>query len=171
MVGNITFLQINGINRKEMLDEIQHHILLEACKPKAVALTKLNINKNKTASLNNPIQAEINKTQEAIKKVTGFTPTLFRPTYGGYNNTLKSYTDLKFVLWDVDSRDWQAKTKDKILKNVLPNVKSGSIILLHDNHEYSLNSLDDILKNLKNQGYKFVTVTELLELKKLRESE
>ena len=116
-------------------------------------------------------QAEINKTQEAIKKVTGFTPTLFRPTYGGYNNTLKSYTDLKFVLWDVDSRDWQVKTKDKILKNVLPNVKSGSIILLHDNHEYSLNSLDDILKNLKNQGYKFVTVTELLELKKLRESE
>ena len=116
-------------------------------------------------------QVEINKTQEAIKKVTGFTPTLFRPTYGGYNNTLKSYTDLKFVLWDVDSRDWQVKTKDKILKNVLPNVKSGSIILLHDNHEYSLNSLDDILKNLKNQGYKFVTVTELLELKKLRESE
>ena len=61
MVGNITFLQINGINRNEILDEIQHHILFEACKPKPVALTKLNINKNKTASLNNPIQAEINK--------------------------------------------------------------------------------------------------------------
>ena len=61
MVGNITFLQINGINRKEILEATQHHILLEACKPKAVALTKLKINKNKTASLNNPIQAEINK--------------------------------------------------------------------------------------------------------------
>lgn len=116
-------------------------------------------------------QAEISKTQEAIKKVTGFTPNLFRPTYGGYNSKLKSYTDLKFILWDVDSRDWQVKTKDKILKNILPNVKSGSIILLHDNHEYSLNALDDILKNLKGQGYKFVTVSELLELKKLRESE
>ena len=116
-------------------------------------------------------QEEINKTQMAIKKVTGFTPTLFRPTYGGYNNTLKSYTDLKFVLWDVDSRDWQVKTKDKILKNVLPNVKSGSIILMHDNHEYSLNALEDIISNLKKQGYKFVTVSELLELKKLRESE
>ena len=116
-------------------------------------------------------QEELNKTQEAIKKVTGFTPTLFRPTYGGYNNTLKSYTDLKFVLWDVDSRDWQVKTKDKILKNIFPNVKSGSIILMHDNHEYSLNALEDVIKNLKNQGYKFVTVSELLELKKLRESE
>ena len=116
-------------------------------------------------------QEEISKTQDAIKKVTGFTPTLFRPTYGGYTNILKSYTDLKFVLWDVDSRDWQVKTKDKIIKNILPNVKSGSIILMHDNHEYSLNALEDVLKNLKNQGYKFVTVSELLELKKLRESE
>lgn len=116
-------------------------------------------------------QKEISKTQDAIKKVTGFTPTLFRPTYGGYTNILKSYTDLKFVLWDVDSRDWQVKTKDKIIKNILPNVKSGSIILMHDNHEYSLNALEDVLKSLKNQGYKFVTVSELLELKKLRESE
>ncbi len=116
-------------------------------------------------------QIEINKTQEAIKKLTGFTPTLFRPTYGGYTKTLKSYTDLKFVLWDVDSRDWQVKSTDKILKNILPNVKSGSIILMHDNHEYALKALDKIIVNLKNQGYKFVTVSELLELKKLRESE
>ena len=116
-------------------------------------------------------QEEINKTQVAIKKVTGFTPTLFRPTYGGYTNTLKSYTDLKFVLWDVDSRDWQVKTKNRILKNVLPNVKSGSIILMHDNHEYSLNALEEMIESLKKQGYKFVTVTELLELKTLRESE
>ena len=116
-------------------------------------------------------QKEINKTQEAIKKLTGFTPTLFRPTYGGYTKTLKSYTDLKFVLWDVDSRDWQVKSTDKILRNILPNVKSGSIILMHDNHEYALKALDKIIVNLKNQGYKFVTVSELLELKKLRESE
>ena len=116
-------------------------------------------------------QEEINKTQEAIKKVTGFTPTLFRPTYGGYTNVLKSYTDLKFVLWDVDSRDWQVKSKDKILNNILPNVKSGSIVLMHDNHKYALDALEDIVDNLKKQGYKFVTVSELLELKKLRESE
>ena len=116
-------------------------------------------------------EEEINKTQDAIKKATGFTPLLFRPTYGGYTDLLKSYTDLKFVLWDVDSRDWQVKAKSKILQNVLPNVKSGSIILMHDNHEYSLNALNDIISNLKKQGYKFVTVSELLELKNLRENE
>lgn len=116
-------------------------------------------------------QEELNKTQEAIKKVTGFTPTLFRPTYGGYTNTLKSYTDLKFVLWDVDSRDWQVKTKNRILNNVLPNVKSGSIVLMHDIKDYSLKALEEMLESLKDDGYKFVTVSELLELKKLRESE
>ena len=54
------------------------------------------------------VKDEINKTQDEIKRVTGYTPTLFRPTYGGYNNTLKSYIDLTFVLWDVDSRDWSS---------------------------------------------------------------
>ncbi len=113
---------------------------------------------------------EVNKTQEVIKKETGYSPTLFRPSYGGYNDTLKSYTDLKFVLWDVDSRDWSVKSKDRILKNVLPNVKSGSIILMHDNHEYALNALEDMIKSLKDDGYKFVTVSELLEFKKIRDS-
>ncbi len=116
-------------------------------------------------------QDEVNKTQEAIKKFTGFTPTLFRPTYGGYTNALKSYTDLRFVLWDVDSRDWEVKSKEKILKNVLPNVKSGSIILMHDGLKYGLNALEDIVKDLKNDGYKFVTVSELLEFNKLWDSE
>lgn len=119
----------------------------------------------------NEFKEEINKTQENIKKLTGFTPKLFRPTYGGYTNTLKKYTDLTFVLWDIDSRDWQVKNKDKILNNILPNVKPGKIILMHDNHEYSLNSLEDLIKKLKDDNYKFVTVSELLEIKKLKENE
>lgn len=114
-------------------------------------------------------KSEVNKTQDIVKDLTGFTPCLFRPTYGGYTNRLKGYTDLKFVLWDVDSRDWQVKKKDKIINNVLPYVKSGSIVLFHDNHEYALNSIEDIIINLKEKGYKFVTVSELLELVKMRE--
>ena len=119
----------------------------------------------------NEFKEEINKTQENIKKLTGFTPKLFRPTYGGYTNTLKKYTDLTFVLWDIDSRDWQVKNKDKILNNILPNDKPGKIILMHDNHEYSLNSLENLIKKLKDDNYKFVTVSELLEIKKLKENE
>lgn len=114
---------------------------------------------------------EINKTQEIVKNITGFTPKLFRPTYGGYSDKLKSYTDLTFVLWDVDSSDWKVKTENKILKNIIPNTKDGSIILMHDNHEYSLKALEAVIKELKEKDYKFVTVSELLEIKKIRENE
>lgn len=114
---------------------------------------------------------EINRTQDEVKKVTGFTPKLFRPTYGGYTDRLKSYTDLLFVLWDVDSSDWKVKRKDKILKNVIPNVKDGSIILFHDNHEYAALAIESVIQELADDGYKFVTVSELLEIKELREQE
>ena len=112
---------------------------------------------------------EINKTQNAVKKVSGFVPKLFRPTYGGYTDRLKNLTDLTFVLWDVDSRDWKVKNKTKIMNNIFPYVKSGSIILMHDNHEYALEALDDVIKKLKNDGYVFVTVSELLKLTELME--
>lgn len=117
----------------------------------------------------NEFKDEINKTNEAIKKVTGFTPALFRPTYGGYSNALKSYTNLKFVLWNVDSRDWQVRNTEGILRNVVPNVRSGSIVLMHDNHEYAVNALDEVIEQLQKENYKFITVSELLELKSLRE--
>ena len=115
-------------------------------------------------------QEEINKTQKAIKKETGFTPKLFRPTYGGYSDKLKTYTDLTFVLWTVDSSDWKVKNTEKILNNILPNIQDGSIILMHDNHSYAVKALDDVIKKLKEEGYQFVTVSELLEIKNLRES-
>jgi peptidoglycan/xylan/chitin deacetylase (PgdA/CDA1 family) len=117
----------------------------------------------------NEFKDEINKTNDAIKKVTGFTPALFRPTYGGYSNALKSYTNLKFVLWNVDSRDWQVRNTEGILRNVVPNVRSGSIVLMHDNHEYAVNALDEVIEQLQKENYKFITVSELLELKSLRE--
>lgn len=114
---------------------------------------------------------ELNKTQTEVKKATGFTPRLFRPTYGGYSDRLKQYTDLIFVLWDVDSSDWKVKNTDKILKNVLPNVKDGSIVLMHDNHKYAADAIEEVVKSLKEKGYQFVTVSELLELKELREND
>ena len=116
-------------------------------------------------------QNEINKTNDIIKKETGFTPKLFRPTYGGYSDKLKAYTNLKFILWTVDSADWKVKNTEKILNNILPNVKDGSIVLMHDNHSYAVKALDEIIKSLKDQGYQFVTVSELLEIENLRQNE
>lgn len=111
---------------------------------------------------------EINNTQNEVKRITGYTPEIFRPTYGGYSDKLKSYTDLTFVLWDVDSNDWKVKNADKIYDNITKNAFDGSIVLMHDNHRYAAESLDKVIKKLKEEGYSFVTVSELLEVKKLR---
>ena len=111
---------------------------------------------------------EINNTQNEVKRITGYTPEIFRPTYGGYSDKLKSYTGLTFVLWDVDSNDWKVKNADKIYDNITKNAFDGSIVLMHDNHRYAAESLDKVIKKLKEEGYSFVTVSELLEVKKLR---
>ncbi|MBQ9011719.1 MAG: hypothetical protein IJ093_03630 [Bacilli bacterium] len=65
--------------------------------------------------------------------------------------------------------DWKVKDKNKIIEHVIPNAKNGSIVLMNDNHIYSLQALDEIIKILKKEGYEFVTVSELLELKEMRE--
>ena len=116
----------------------------------------------------NEFKEEINKTQKVIEDITGFTPKVFRPTYGGYSDKLKTYTDLNFILWNVDSEDWKVKNTNKILNNIFKSVKDESIILMHDNHEYSVKALKEIIDNLKNDGYQFVTVSELLEIQNLR---
>ena len=70
------------------------------------------------------------------------------------------------ILWSVDSQDWKASS-DKIIDNVLKQAKSGGIILMHDgggNRSATIKALPIVIKKLKEQGYTFVTVPELLKL-------
>ena len=53
------------------------------------------------------------------------------------------------VLWDVDSRDWESQNTASICSAVLPNVKDGSIILMHDGYRATVEALRRIVKELK----------------------
>ena len=66
------------------------------------------------------------------------------------------------VQWDVDSLDWKGISGAEIIKRVVGKVKSGSIILCHNNSDHILDALPTILDELAAKGYKFVTVGELL---------
>ena len=55
----------------------------------------------------NSIKEEIELTQNVLKNIAGYTPTLIRPTYGAVNKKLRNSTDLKVILWDVDTKDWK----------------------------------------------------------------
>ena len=72
----------------------------------------------------------------------------------------------KIVLWTVDTKDWAHESAGNIVKNVLANVKSGDIILFHDyvsGNEHTAEALDILIPKLQEMGYKFVTVSELLQ--------
>lgn len=100
-----------------------------------------------------------------IKNITGQKEVLFRAPYGEYNNLLVQTckdTGRFCIQWDVDSLDWKGLTAEQIVKRVTKNVKSGSIILLHNGAENTAKALPTLLCELKNMGYEFVTVSDLI---------
>jgi peptidoglycan/xylan/chitin deacetylase (PgdA/CDA1 family) len=66
------------------------------------------------------------------------------------------------LIWNVDSLDWKTKNVAKNIENVKQDTKEGSIILMHDIHKTTVDSVDEIIKILKSEGFEFVTVSELL---------
>ena len=109
---------------------------------------------------------EIESCNEKIKTVTGRTPALIRVPYGDYDNrVVETIESMKMycIQWDVDSLDWKDKaTPDTIYQKVTKKVKNGSIVLFHNDAEHTPEALGNILKTLKEQGYQFVFIEDLI---------
>lgn len=105
---------------------------------------------------------EITDTEASLVNVLGSSSKLMRPPYGAISDDIRNSLDLSFILWNVDSLDWKSKNETAILTEVQHQVTNGSIILMHDIHEPTVNSLPKVIEYLKEQGYTFVTVSELL---------
>ena len=111
---------------------------------------------------------QINKTQDILDETLNYKPTIFRPTYGSINNKIRKSIDLDIILWNVDTMDWKYKSIDKIVSKATKNIKDGDIILMHDTYERTYKALTEIIPILKEQGFEFVTISELKEIQKLR---
>ena len=109
---------------------------------------------------------EINSCNKKIETITGKCPTLLRPPYGDYDNTLiETLTELNMstIQWDVDSLDWKENaTPDSICKRVTSKIQNGSIILFHNDADHTPEALPTILKCLKDEGYEFVFIEDLI---------
>lgn len=114
------------------------------------------------------IISQINDTQNIIFENLNYLPTLFRPSYGSINKKVRNAIDLDIVLWDVDTLDWKYKSINKIVNNGTKDVKDLDIILMHETYERSKDALSKIIKKLKEEGFTFVTISELKEIKLLR---
>lgn len=116
----------------------------------------------------NELLDQINKTQDILKETVNYTPTCFRPTYGSVNNKIRKSINLSITLWTIDTKDWKINSVDRIVERAIKDIEDGDIILMHDIFQRSSEALKKIIPRLKEQGYQFVTISELEEVKLLR---
>ena len=110
---------------------------------------------------------EILEVHNLVKELTGYEMELFRPPYGAYNNDLiRTCYEMGYfpIEWDVDSLDWKDYEPERIISNVCKHesLGGGSIILCHNGAKYTAKALDEMLTNLKSQGYVIVPISELI---------
>lgn len=111
------------------------------------------------------IRAELGSSAQAIEAVTGKEVELFRAPYGDYDDLLVDTAQamgLYTIQWDVDSLDWKDLSASDIASRIVDSVKSGSIILCHNNGLHTAEALPIVLDTLRARGYEFVPVGELI---------
>ncbi len=114
------------------------------------------------------IRQQLENTIQMIQKTTGIRTVLFRPPYGAFNQRvlrIAQSLQLSTILWNVDPRDWSRPGPAWIQDVTFRETHNGSIILMHDgggDRSQTLAALPSIIEGLKQRGYTFVTIPQLL---------
>lgn len=108
---------------------------------------------------------EIEKSNDRLEKVIGKRTNLYRAQYGEYNNTvIQSAKDKGYytIQWSLDTLDYTGLTGDEMWKRLNGKIKSGDIVLMHNGTKHTADSLEMIIKNIKEKGLSIVPVSELI---------
>ena len=121
------------------------------------------------------LEKEIQEAEDAIKAVTGQSPRYFRPPKAWLSSREKKKIEemgYKIVLWSLNSKDWVTFHDKQITSYVLKRIQPGDIILFHDsggvftteggNRAQTVKTIPRLVKKLKERGYRFVTISELM---------
>lgn len=111
---------------------------------------------------------ELAKTNQAVLAASGYQMRTMRPPYGATNLRVKQQCYAEFgyptILWSVDPLDWKRPGSKVVEQRIVSGVHPGAIILAHDIHEPTINAMPDTFDALLSKGYKFVTVSQLMNL-------
>lgn len=108
---------------------------------------------------------EIEKSNDKIEKITGKRTKIYRAPYGEYNNTvIKSATDKGYytIQWNLDTLDYTGLTGNEMWNRLNDKIKEGDIILSHNGTKHTADSLDMLIKNIKQKGLEVVTISDLI---------
>ncbi|WP_445667926.1 polysaccharide deacetylase family protein [Paenibacillus sp. FSL H7-0756] len=123
----------------------------------------------------NAFRIQIIRTENILQLLAGYKPKLIRPPYGDINEPQLKWAKshgYKLVNWNVDSLDWRGLSKTQIKHNILSRAGRGAIILQHggggrgSNLQGTLQALPEIIGILRQRGYSFVTVPQMLQVSK-----
>ncbi|GLW34241.1 polysaccharide deacetylase family protein [Actinoplanes regularis] len=113
------------------------------------------------------LHQQLDRTAEAVARVTGAAPTRFRPPYGALTPEVLTVLDehpSALTLWDVDSRDWSRPGPEQIAATVLQSARPGSVVLMHEgagDRSQTVQALPSIIEGLLERGLELVPVGEL----------
>jgi peptidoglycan-N-acetylglucosamine deacetylase len=108
-------------------------------------------------------RTEIANATDAIHNAVGQTPTMFRAPYGAWSRTVLEYCASEHLMpldWSVDPRDWAMPGVSEIVRNIMANTRTSSIILEHDgggNRSQTVAALQIAIPRLLDQGFHFTT--------------
>ena len=111
------------------------------------------------------ISEDLSASIERIKATTGITPTVFRAPYGEYDDKVISVAEelgLITVQWSVDSLDWKNISRVTVVQRVVNKAHSGAIVLMHNNSDFVVEALPEIIACLKADGYEFCRVGDMI---------
>lgn len=119
------------------------------------------------------------RSNDNIEAAIGLRAIIDRPPYGSMTEEVAQQVGRTQAMWTVDPEDWrdEYKSTDSLVSNVMYGtnsgvpVRDGAIILSHDIYYSTVNAYDSIIAELKNDGYKFVTVTQMMQIAEKRGEE
>ncbi|WP_343600774.1 polysaccharide deacetylase family protein, partial [Mycobacterium sp.] len=112
------------------------------------------------------VRDQLTRANDAIAAATGVTPTLWRPAGGLTDaavNEQAAKVGLAGILWDVIPYDWINDSNTAASRQILmTQIRPGSVVLLHDTYSSTVDLVDQFIPVLQANGYRLVTVSELL---------
>lgn len=118
------------------------------------------------------LRHELQRTHDAILRVTGGVAKSYRPPGGSVNPHQKQWIFNEFgyptILWAVDPNDWKRPGPSVVTQRILAATRPGYIVLAHDIHPGTIEAMPATLDGLLARGYRFVTVSQLIALEQHR---
>jgi peptidoglycan/xylan/chitin deacetylase (PgdA/CDA1 family) len=105
--------------------------------------------------------AQVDRTRQLLCSILGYDDFVLRPPYGLYDEGVLAMADCPIILWSIDPEDWGDKDTQREVTQIVQEARDGSIILLHDIYPTSVDAALQVIDQLHQQGFLFVTIDEL----------